>query len=747
MWRNSPNSARTATASPQQPAANRVRRSTALGIVICLLATLTGCGHEIPDMSAAAEDLASALRNGTLDGLAFRDNLAVTDVQTEYRNVLTPLFNATGDVDPDVTVTNVVENVAPSEDAPRTATATFEWAWPIGDTHWTYTTQADMTLFEPAFGQAREPRWEINWDPNMLLPELNPGEVIDSRIVPPTRADILDGEGEPLVTERAVVHLGIDKATAIDDVQLSEEQLEAAAKVLARAVNNSGVHTVDVDAFIDKVAAAGPRDFVELIALRADDESVNVEHLLETAGIRADEAVLPLGPTDNFAAALLGTAEAKDGQVVGTSGLQQQYNDQLAGVPGIAVFASGPRGERELFTQDAQPGTPVETTLDSELQQRAEDLLSHVSSAAALVAIRPSTGELVAAATSPGSEGDIALTGQFAPGQAFLPVSALALARHGVTPTSTVTCEPSIEIDERPIQNFPDFPEGSLGEITFREAFIQSCNTAFVSEAENVTQADLVAAAHDLGFGQLSALGLPAFYGEIPTDADEVQHAASLLGQDRVLASPFAMARVAASIAKGERVDPILVRSEAEEAAAATGTDTANESHLTEAEATALRDLMRDWVQGDTTYYLRYIAGLTGAKAGTAQAAGGQTHAWIIGITNSASPVGELAIAIFVEVGQSGTATAAPLLYKFITGNEVPPPPQPVVVTPDDGGDGEWVDDGTGGGGSDVGGGGSTNGGGGNNGDGAYRPEPDDGGGNGEEEYDVEADANAGAED
>lgn len=723
-WRISPTSTAQRSAGSRQSAWDRHRRTTALGIVICLLAVMTGCGHEIPDVNAAAENLASALQAGTLDELPLRD-IAVMDAQTEYRDTLASVFAASQDTNPEVTVSDVSENVAHSEDDPRTATATFEWAWPIGDGQWTYTTQGQLVLFEPAFGQAREPRWEIVWDPNMLLPELQAGEVIDSRIVPPTRADILDGAGEPLITERPVVHLGIDKATAVDGVQMSEDQLEAAAKTLARAVNNAG-HSVDVDAFIAKVAAAGPRDFVELIALRTDDSNVNVEKLLETAGVRADEAMLPLGPTDDFASAVLGTAEASGGQVTGTAGLQQQYNDQLAGLPGITVFASGPRGERELFTQNAVPGTAIKTTFDVDLQKRAEEVLAHVSSPAALVAIRPSTGEIVAAASGPGSLGnDTALTGQYAPGQAFTVVSALALGRKGVSATSTVNCEPSIEIDERPIENFPDFPESALGQTTFREAFVNSCNTAFVSEADKVTQADLVAAANDLGFGDLAPLGTPAFFGTIPSDADAVQHAASLLGQDRVLASPLAMARVAASIAKGERVDPFLVHEESTAAAAAS--DAATESKLTAAEATALRDLMRDWVQGGSTYYLPYIAGLVGAKAGIAQAAGGQTHAWIIGITNASSQVGELAIAIFVEVGHNATETAAPLLYKFISGNEVPPPPAPVVVEPEYTG-GTGSGGGTGGGG--TGGGGTGGGGGGwadddyyDDGSNAYRPD------------------------
>ena len=51
------------------------------------------------------------------------------------------------------------------------------------------------------------------------------------------------------------------------------------------------------------------------------------------------------------------------------------------------------------------------------------------------MAIRPSTGELVAVASGPGSKGyNTATFGRYAPGSTFKVVSALALLRAGVTP-------------------------------------------------------------------------------------------------------------------------------------------------------------------------------------------------------------------------------------------------------------------------------------------------------------------------
>ena len=70
-------------------------------------------------------------------------------------------------------------------------------------------------------------------------------------------------------------------------------------------------------------------------------------------------------------------------------------------------------------------------------------------------------------------------------------------------------------------------------------------------------QDDLAEAAAALGLGVDHDLGFPAYLGSVPTEAEsETEHAASMIGQGRVVASPVAMAAVAASVARGETVRP-----------------------------------------------------------------------------------------------------------------------------------------------------------------------------------------------
>ena len=212
---------------------------------------------------------------------------------------------------------------------------------------------------------------------------------------------------------------------------------------------------------------------------------------------------LPLAPTKGFAAPILGsvgevTAEMIEenpdvysiGDVAGLSGLQARYDEQLRGTPGQAVNAVGSDGKtRELFRYDAVDGQPLQLTLDERLQIAAEQALANVGPAAALVAIRPSTGEILAAGNGPGTGGlNIATYGQYAPGSTFKSVSSLALLRAGDTPDTVVPCTSSVVVDGKRFENYDDYPASALGNIPLRTAVANSCNTAFISQRGKLGQ-------------------------------------------------------------------------------------------------------------------------------------------------------------------------------------------------------------------------------------------------------------------
>ena len=267
-------------------------------------------------------------------------------------------------------------------------------------------------------------------------------------------------------------------------------------------------------------------------------------------------------------------------------------------------------------------------------------------------------------ASGPGSEGySTATVGQYAPGSTFKVVSSLALLRSGVRPTTPVACPATTVVDGKRFKNYDDYPADGLGEIPFATAVANSCNTAFIGQRDAVTQAEVADAAASLGLGVDHDLGFPAYFGSVPATAAEAGsdtgRAASLIGQGTVLASPMAMAAVAASVARGRVVVPRLLPAHPTD-------EVPPPTPLTAAEAAQLRSLMRGVVTRGSGSFLASVPGAPVlAKTGTAEfgtQAPLPTHAWMI------AAQGDLAVAVFVDVGDSGSRTAGPLLERFLRG-------------------------------------------------------------------------------
>ncbi len=571
------------------------------------------------------------------------------------------------------------------------ATVPLDYRWKVGAGEWNYTVSAQLTKVDG--------KWQTVWSPELLVPGLSDTEVLGTATDTPQRADILGAGGAKIVTSRPVVQVGIDKP------QLGSADPAGSAAKLADLVG------VDPAAYSKQVTASGPEAFVAAITLRQDGRTVTDEQIAAIPGARAIAGTLPLAPTRSFARAVLGTVgEAsaeqieksggalRPGDTTGTGGLEQQYDAQLRGTSGIQVFAQTAGltaeqrqaelngGRRVLFQEPMKAGSPLKTTLDPRLQQLAEEVLGDVGPASAIVALRPSSGAVLAAASGPGSNGyNTAMLGQYAPGSIFKIVDSLAMFRNGMTPDSKVDCTATLTVDGRTFKNAEGYPASSLGSVSLREAFAHSCNTAFINARDKVSQAQLESAATSLGVAvEAPALGAAAFLGSVPGEGEGTEHAASMIGQGKVLLSPLAAAVMAGSVAKGAPVAAQLVLNPGAAAGAtpapsgdATTGPTAAPSPaapkpataagkpVTEAEAASLADMMRAVVTSGHAGFLASVPGApVGAKTGTAEFGKEnppKTHAWIVAVH------GDLAVAVFVEDGGLGATTSGPLLKQFLT--------------------------------------------------------------------------------
>src|SRR5690606_19898338 len=129
------------------------------------------------------------------------------------------------------------------------------------------------------------------------------------------------------------------------------------------------------------------------------------------------------------------------GRRIRRCGRQAAFEKRLAGHPTPGIGLPGPGGKRSktLRSLPGPPGEPVTTTLDLRVQQAAADTVRDVDKPASLVAIRPSTGEILAVANNRGGF-NRALDGGYPPGSTFKTVTALALLTEGLSPRDRVTC-------------------------------------------------------------------------------------------------------------------------------------------------------------------------------------------------------------------------------------------------------------------------------------------------------------------
>jgi len=482
-----------------------------------------------------------------------------------------------------------------------------------------------------------EDHWAVAWAPSVVHPALDEVQRLGTTRTPARRGRILDRDGNALVRLRPVYRVGL----ARDKV----DNVGASARALADVLD------VDAAQLTRALRGAGPQQFVEAITLREADYRAVKAALEDVPGGLAVRDEAPLAETRQFARALLGTVgpvtaeqlEQLDGtrgpgDQVGQAGLQQRFERQLGGeATREVVIRAGGVPVETLLTKQGEPGRPLRTTLSLAVQRAAERALGDRTDDAALVAVQPSSGDILAVANRPGDSAyNRAIDGRYPPGSTFKVITTAALLRAGVSPRDVVDCPRTITVGGRSFRNF----EGSAaGAVPFATDFAQSCNTAFISLTERLEPGALDAAARDFGL-------------EVPPGGDLVERAASMIGQGRITASPLQMAGVAATVADGRWRKPRLLENDPKEAG----------PRLDAAERDTLQQLTRAVVTSGTGSALAGIPGDVHGKSGTAEYGSGDpppTHAWFIAYRD------DVAIAVLIENGRSGGSVAAPVAADF----------------------------------------------------------------------------------
>ncbi|GAA2976272.1 penicillin-binding transpeptidase domain-containing protein [Streptomyces fulvorobeus] len=387
----------------------------------------------------------------------------------------------------------------------------------------------------------------------------------------------------------------------------------------------------------------------------------------QTLALKSQEraSVLDANGDELRASSVVGAIDPKTGK--GLSGLEARYDKQLSGGVGgaksvVVVDRNSGQVVKQLTKKSGVKRVPVRTTIDPKVQEAAADALEGVSKNAAIVAIDPSTGNILAAANKPGGQ-NRALSGQYPPGSTFKVVTTAALLKQGMRPDDVVECPKFAYVDGQRFENQDQFvlPGGS----TFRDSFAHSCNTFFVNSAGKLTESSLNETSKAFGIGGSWDVGITTYDGSVPVANGVNDKAASTIGQARVLASPLVMASLAATVKAGEFRQPMLVPDAVKKKHQAT-------EELDPGVTSALREMMRATVTRGAGKALQGIEGNPHAKTGTAEFGNDtplRTHAWMIGYQGDS----ELAWSVLLEDGGSGGSDAGPIAAKFLGNLESAP--------------------------------------------------------------------------
>lgn len=299
--------------------------------------------------------------------------------------------------------------------------------------------------------------------------------------------------------------------------------------------------------------------------------------------------------------------EYRSGDYVGITGIEKSYEDVLRGEKGFNVYVRDVHNRVRssyldgAMDRDAKPGTNIKASIDGELQQYAELLMTN--KVGSIVALEPATGEILAIVSAPGMTIDQlanirkeyseiaqdpynpmfnrAVMSAYPPGSVFKTVNALIAQQHGViTPETRYSC----------YRGFIYGKKGKLGchghpsPLNLKQSIMMSCNAYYANtfrailndkkyeniyDSFNAWKADV----NKFGFGVKLGSDFPSeLSGNLPsTDTYDRIHGKGkwssynilslAIGQGEVGATPLQIANLAAIIAnRGYWIAPHLIK-------------------------------------------------------------------------------------------------------------------------------------------------------------------------------------------
>jgi len=401
--------------------------------------------------------------------------------------------------------------------------------------------------------------------------------------------------------------------------------------------------------------------------------------------------------------------EYASGDLIGKTGIEFSCEEELRGIKGTRVFEVDALGRKIKVLNERPPvsGNDIVLTVDKRLQLIAEESLR--GRAGSVVAIVPSTGEVLAMVSSPGYDPNMfmspmapeawkqisedplhplenrAIRGLYPPGSVFKIVVAYAgFAAETISPDETIMCPGDYTLGTT---TYRCWKKDGHGDISMIRAITESCDVYFYQLGEALGIDLIYEYSFKLGFGRPTGIELrDELSGVIPTRDWKLRRfgkpwqagetVITAIGQGYTLVTPLQVAKAMSAVVNGGRLyTPRIIVSQQRhlEGEIASGTE------ILERIKTGLRGAVES--EHGTAHGIHDPMFAVGGKTGTAQVAKGYTslladesdlpyhlrdHAWFFGFSPVEVP--EILVVAVVEHGGHGGSIAAPVVSDVIKG-------------------------------------------------------------------------------
>lgn len=405
---------------------------------------------------------------------------------------------------------------------------------------------------------------------------------------------------------------------------------------------------------------------------------------------------------------------------IGKSGIEQYYESELHGTTGfqqVEIDADG-KAVRVLSSEAPASGKNLILSADSKLQEIAETAFGERRGA--LVAIKPSTGEVLAFASMPTFDSNLfvdgidvenwkllnesldkplinrPLRGVYPPGSTFKPFSALAGLEAGKRKPPFSISDAGYFTLPNSRHRYRDWKPSGHGNVDMRRAITISCDTFFYGLAVELGIERLTNFVRHFGFGQKSGIDIVGEVGGLLPTPEWKQRRYKQpwymgdtvivgIGQGYTLVTPMQLAQATAILAnKGVAMRPRLVSATVDAKTSVSTPTAAVVSDRITLDKANLEIVNRGMVDvtlpGGTAASVGANAGYSiAAKTGTAQVVGikqnekyneklinerHRDHALFVAYAPAEDP--QIALAVIVENGGHGGSAAGPIARKVM---------------------------------------------------------------------------------